>query len=72
MSRSGGVEEREKLTGSHVARDMLGTGEGCVADGAFVIASHWEEERKWYCRTRSHSLVLVLKVGVEQRAVWLC
>ena len=29
-----------------MACDMLGTSEGCVADGAFVITGHWEEEER--------------------------
>jgi len=33
------------LTGSHVAGDMLRAGEGGLADGAFVVASH--DEQNW-------------------------
>jgi len=33
------------LTGSHVACYMLRTSKSCVANGAFVIASHLEKRK---------------------------
>ena len=41
-----GSRGARELTRSHVSRYMLRTGEGCVADGAFVIASHSKRRKR--------------------------
>ena len=37
--------EKKPLTGTHMAGDMLGAGEGRLADRTFVVAGHGVEDK---------------------------
>jgi hypothetical protein len=68
----------KKRTRSHVACDMLRTGESSAADGAFVVTSHLEgreRKRRWSSVSSTDftcSSLSLNDVVVELPGVWLC